>query len=833
MYFSMSNIRVTIPIDKGKFPTESHPLVTFYAQSDSAMKYSIVGGDNFFKISSTTGEVFLTKKFLESDITITDLDSISARIFVQDSFGKKNRTSLKLDILPLVPLDCDFIVEDLCFWKSAQYRINENTKPTLIGSLASPYLTEMCASYVIKYNLLSKNEEFRIVSSGINRWIESTKPLDRELKSKHSLQVLCTVENAKHSIRNITKNLLVSVLDVDDNSPETRESSIKIVVPSKFVNEDQLVEHGELIFYDKDTTAVNKYKPSILNDTQNILKAQCTEYDEDYLEKEIQTAVHCKLKFTKTVPIEDWTYSVKLQLNDTTLINGTKTVSIPIHLHFANESGYYPTMNENKLKQPQMYPTNKVKVFRTAAPLARLTQPDSKSISDAKYFTVNTIDPKFKDLFNVTKFGGILFVHDSVKLRQAPEFLRVNISWITNDTSYSDELEVEVVKEPRETCADVGPFQWSLCAEYATHDECVSPDACALSTGGSSSVAKWNGPQRCTWRGEKTPSNVGTSLYATCTPDVNTCPDEICDDLELLNDEICPQDCTEKVLIPFHTNKKTGRGIEKGSGVCTCSSVSCQCTPIEFIHVETTTKTTQVEETTLNQTVLLQPNVSRHTGNLTGKILGIELARCGTTCVLGIVAGAFFLGGAVVLIVICWRLDRVHKAVRNKFSDESQDLSAPLSDYIDRSMPEPLPLNFDMTTSLVDTAILSIINKLPTSTVLDETEIHYDEPNISKVTPKEILSFAWQICKGMAYLKPSEKSETNPLNYLSKSQSYIKCGSADKFPENSNFLREPDNNQNDINTQGYETPVKISKKIQTPTNDCPQYYTDMASGKIN
>lgn len=41
--------------------------------------------------------------------------------------------------------------------------------------------------------------------------------------------------------------------------------------------------------------------------------------------------------------------------------------------------------------------------------------------------------------------------------------------------------------------------------------------------------------------------------------------------------------------------------------------------------------------------------------------------------------------------------------------------------------------------------------RFPSST-FDENEVHYDEPNISKVTPKEILSFAWQICKGMAYL---------------------------------------------------------------------------------
>lgn len=44
---------------------------------------------------------------------------------------------------------------------------------------------------------------------------------------------------------------------------------------------------------------------------------------------------------------------------------------------------------------------------------------------------------------------------------------------------------------------------------------------------------------------------------------------------------------------------------------------------------------------------------------------------------------------------------------------------------------------------------------LPSTDRLDDsnpTPDHYDEPNVAKVTPREILSFAWQICKGMAYL---------------------------------------------------------------------------------
>lgn len=201
------------------------------------------------------------------------------------------------------------------------------------------------------------------------------------------------------------------------------------------------------------------------------------------------------------------------------------------------------------------------------------------------------------------------------------------------------------------------------------------------------------------WRGEETPSNQPTTLYSTCSPDIKTCPDKKCDELEQLEISICPQDCIEQVAFPSEINKDTHRGIVRGSGVCTCSTLNCHCNPLEYI-----------EPPEISTSSPFLANVSRHTANVT-KIMGIEFARCGTTCVFGVVAGVLFLGAAVALSVICWKLDSVHKAVRNKFGDENQDLAIPLSDYIDRSMPEPLPLNFDMTTSLADTAILSIINK--------------------------------------------------------------------------------------------------------------------------
>ncbi|KAJ8985290.1 hypothetical protein NQ317_007077 [Molorchus minor] len=132
-------------------------------------------------------------------------------------------------------------------------------------------------------------------------------------------------------------------------------------------------------------------------------------------------------------------------------------------------------------------------------------------------------------------------------------------------------------------------------------------------------------------------------------------------------------------------------------------------------------------------------------------------------------------------------------------------------------------------------------NRDSTSSHQEDKDIEYDEPNISKVTPKEILSFAWQICNGMAYLsdikvsviylienlEDEREEDISPLNYLSRAQSYEKCEATDKIlNEEVENLRDGDINFS-VNTQGYETPVKFPRKVKTPTNEDPQDYTDM------
>lgn len=151
---------------------------------------------------------------------------------------------------------------------------------------------------------------------------------------------------------------------------------------------------------------------------------------------------------------------------------------------------------------------------------------------------------------------------------------------------------------------------------------------------------------RCMWKGERKPGPKPTPFYSTCTPDSETCPDEVCDSLERLHYLICPQDCTGKIIysfslhemkysivivpadkpqFPTSLNRKTGLGIDRAAGICTCNIMgTCVCNmPQRKEGRKNTGKknknpetlvTTIPSTTVANNHTFFQPNLSRHTG---------------------------------------------------------------------------------------------------------------------------------------------------------------------------------------------------------------------------
>lgn len=100
-------------------------------------------------------------------LSIPGLDKVTAVIGTHDETSKEV-TSLQIETLPLDAIDCDLMVEELCFWTSVKYRLKENRQRTVLGTLSNPYLVGMCPDYVLNYTM--KRGEFSGFTIGIERF---------------------------------------------------------------------------------------------------------------------------------------------------------------------------------------------------------------------------------------------------------------------------------------------------------------------------------------------------------------------------------------------------------------------------------------------------------------------------------------------------------------------------------------------------------------------------------------------------------------------------------------------------------------------------------------
>lgn len=166
----MSDMKMKLPADRMSLET-SHPLLTtLHAENNgSEIKFRLVKSTrNLLLVNSTTGDVILNKSALENVLQgkpssatrmtvkkslIVDVKTVSAKI---SAVGGNDTafTTFEIDVVPTEAENCDLISQDLCFWHSVSYRIKEDSLPSVIGSLVSPYLLQTCKGYEINYTLI-------------------------------------------------------------------------------------------------------------------------------------------------------------------------------------------------------------------------------------------------------------------------------------------------------------------------------------------------------------------------------------------------------------------------------------------------------------------------------------------------------------------------------------------------------------------------------------------------------------------------------------------------------------------------------------------------------
>ncbi|XP_074029282.1 ret oncogene isoform X2 [Leptinotarsa decemlineata] len=721
VYLTMTDIELKIPNEITTSQMKTYPLIelgarNIYGEYGMQMRYSLNITGEYMQINTLSGEVLLTSKFFRE---IKGIEKISSTAYVDDiSNSGRDKTSLQVNVFPLDELDCDKFVEEICFWTRATYRIERRSGATLMGSLSSPFFLEICP-YKINYTLAA-DPNFNLIPPNEKRnfWsISTVRSLSKIEKDNTSLQLTCILENTqgneKGDVRKIERNIPVIIMDIDEFPPRPQSAEVDITMNKKTFGNGEVISHPHLIFVDNDTLDANHYDALIVGgDIPNLLKPICKKHPLPQKGYGMQTVIHCGLKFTKDVTFNTSSYIFHLQLNDTTLRN-EKINSI------ANMQIRFVIMDTpQSLTRLKLYPRSIVKVFRTAAPLARVTQPtDIRNCSVFELVEIN--QTKGKPIFSITPEEGIVFVHDFLQLKKkASEYISLNISWFRQNQREYDELQVRIVEEPNKTCDNMEYFDsWVTCAEYGTPEECLRKNSCGISTGGSPSV-ELRGPERCMWRGDVISSNI-THLYSTCSPDIRTCPDGICDSLEMLHDSICPQDCTTQPVVPLKINKMTGRGVDVASGTVVCSRVNCYSVKSKKgrNNNRKESKDKEKKHSLLTQThangSVSHLNFNFTHENITAGKFSLDIGKCGTMCIMGVGVGTLFLAGSIAFIVICYKLDRTNKAVRKKIEEDNQEMTAPLSISGPGNVHnDPLAFSFNITTPMNDTTFINnIINK--------------------------------------------------------------------------------------------------------------------------
>lgn len=279
----MSDMKMKLPVDRMSLET-SHPLLTtLYADNDAQnqIKFQISpNSGKFLLVNSSSGDVILNKSALENvlqgtaksqDTTIrsnfeklSDVKNISVKISAAGG-NDTAWTTLEIDVLSTEAGNCNLISQDLCFWHSVSYGIKENSPPTVIGSLGSPYLLQTCKGYNLNYALIkgktkeimsshqslisvffSGGDGVELVPPGVptDPWtLRTTRSLDRDIRDVDNgtrpdlinVIVECKLHSPQGNVNSISRGFVVHVLDVDDNPPESQEPELIIQLKSDVV----------------------------------------------------------------------------------------------------------------------------------------------------------------------------------------------------------------------------------------------------------------------------------------------------------------------------------------------------------------------------------------------------------------------------------------------------------------------------------------------------------------------------------------------------------------------------------------------------------------------
>ncbi|XP_062319953.1 proto-oncogene tyrosine-protein kinase receptor Ret isoform X2 [Osmerus eperlanus] len=474
-----------------------------------------------------------------------------------------------------VPLCGQTKMEKLCFPDhNLNLHIKENRFPGSLLQLRPLSRLNICPNYTISYSIESEVPAPFAVNENTTELVV-TAPLDREEREMYRLMLVCVVQTEETLSKHFVP-LLISIYDEDDNAPYVNGTDTDEIVIE--FNRIEGGVFGNLTVYDRDTTATypkddsqNWLVGNMLTNDIWIREAFTVEHtfrEEKSMFGNVRGTVHeYRLKLNRSLSVtENRTFQLPYLVNDTTYPGPDGTVMLhynititPVPIRFTNVTYLFPlTRRSSVYAQVGRVCVDNCLKFQGINVTYRLEIAEKNVSADMQAcYAAISIAQSLRDV------SGVLYVNDSEALSR-PECQDLQYSVVAQEQQNQLQASTQILivldgEAHRQSLQD----QRSLsCAEGRQRGDCEAIRGLGATTG------------RCQWR-QGTEKGISYS-YSTCSPDLHTCPDGLCDAIESKDMSICPQDCTGEPVIGGH-EKGLMFGIKAGYGTCYCYSEKCYC----------------------------------------------------------------------------------------------------------------------------------------------------------------------------------------------------------------------------------------------------------------
>ncbi|KAK3089210.1 hypothetical protein FSP39_001772 [Pinctada imbricata] len=572
------------------------------------------------------------------------------------------------DIAPIAQL-----VDGLCFQnKDLEFSVEENNDLVPIGYLAGcPFVNiSTFALHATIFDVIDDTSEIVI-----------KRQLDRE--SGFDLitsNVVCKVWFPEINVTlHRIAHLSVHIEDVNDN-PIKFEVGERVRLGENHLITKATDKELRLVAVDGDKTPSKSYKFEVLENPHSacsqIHHLECHQVPKD---KNYFPCSHvtCFLRTNVTKPPAGGkvNYKCTIALTDEAAArsktnNGNKLSVIEVLI---------PPDEERRVVQvPLIY--KKADVLSSAALYSTIydASNDVKGNSSRTLYNIK-YDPT--RAFSITFKSGIVYIDNLEYFRRIGNHRNITI-----ESAYPTRkiiLAINVIKDPskqrrKRVCNET-------CSKFTTKESCES--SCGLG-------AKFG---NCLWRrGDK---KSMTRNFSTCVPQMSTCLDGKCDELESIHFLLCPQDCTS-VIKGEGQYYENGKGIARGTSPCWCDyNGECSCLRDHANAVKSIQKYRQAVNQSMLQTMsssysLNAEEIENNKSEKQNKEVDIhpkvgaqtsETFICDWDCRTTIAATVGCVGAMLCIIVLTWRLRKFRCRSRHaiKHVSSSGSISAVPSDYMD------------------------------------------------------------------------------------------------------------------------------------------------------